>query len=282
MKVSRPLALTLSIAGVAFAESVHAQDFEMRPRADRYHKVLYVLRGRVRYEEKGRSSERVSAGAMLVVPEGVRHALIDEQASTLLLLGVADGFLQEEPEVAGIWQTFVTARVRHRAVNGPARAQFESYWRRALLERAHPRPGGEAAARALALQVFVLLARLPGGGENEDAGSRVRTVAREMEETLFERWTLEAAAVRAQMSRRHFTALFREVTGRTFWAHLTELRLQHSAQLLKQGEHSVTGVIFASGFGDVSQFYRLFRARFGQPPKRWAEGRGQGSTGTLP
>ena len=244
----------------------------MRPRADRYHKILYVLRGRVRYEELGRGAERVSSGAMLVVPAGMRHALIDEQASTLLLLGVADAFLQEEPEVAAIWQKFVSARVRHRTVSGPARAHFATYWRRALLERAHPRPGGEAAARALALQVFVQLARLPDGGEYEDAVSRVRTVAREMEETLFERWTLDAAAARAQMSRRHFTAQFRGAMGRTFWAHLTELRLQHAAQLLERGEHSVTGVIFASGFSDVSQFYRLFRGRFGQPPKQWAEG----------
>ena len=72
------------------------------------------------------------------------------------------------------------------------------------------------------------------------------------------------------MSRRHFSVLFRRVAGRTFWEQLTDLRLTHAAQLLKQGDHSVTGVVFSCGFGDVSQFYRLFRARFQLPPRAWA------------
>lgn len=274
-EVSRPLAVTLPASGVYFAESVHAQNFEMSPRADPYHKLLYVLRGRVSYRERGRSSERAPAGSLLVVPANVRHALVDEQASTLLLLCVADAFLQGEPELPEIWRGLVAGRRRQRAVSGPARAQFENYWRRALLERAYPRPGGEAAARALALQVFVQLARLPPGESGEDAASRVAIVVREIDETFFDQWTLDGAAARAGMSRRHFTAQFRVATGRTFWAHLTEVRLQHAAQLLERGEHSVTGVIFACGFGDVSQFYRLFRARYGQPPKTWAEARRQ-------
>jgi transcriptional regulator GlxA family with amidase domain len=29
-------------------------------------------------------------------------------------------------------------------------------------------------------------------------------------------------------------------------------------------------VVFSCGFGDVSQFYRLFRARYRHPPRTWA------------
>lgn len=271
MKVSRPLSVVIPPSGVYFAESVHAQDFEMSSRADPYHKVLYVLRGRLSYREPSRPAEAASAGAMLVVPAAVQHVLADEQPTTLLLLCVTDAFVRADADLAAIWHSLSGGRRRHLPVSGPARAQIEACWRRALLERAHPRPGAGAAARALALQVFVHLARLPRSAVVEDTSSRVATVAREIAETFFDRWTVDGAAARAGVSRRHFTAQFRAVTGQTFWDYLTAVRLAHAAQLLERGEHSVTGVIFACGFGDVSQFYRLFRARYGKPPKAWAE-----------
>ncbi|MGH7957849.1 MAG: helix-turn-helix domain-containing protein [Opitutaceae bacterium] len=39
---------------------------------------------------------------------------------------------------------------------------------------------------------------------------------------------------------------------------------------MKTGEQSVIGVVFSSGFNDLSRFYRHFRQRFGAPPKTWA------------
>jgi len=237
----------------------------MSPRADAFHKLVYVLRGRVSYVEEKRTREEADAGMMIVVPMQARHVLVDEEASTLLLLGVSEGFLGGEPEVAEVWRE-LSAR-RRRVVNArAARGPLENSWRRALLERTNPRVAGRAATRALALQVFVQLARLPRMPVEAAAASRVATVAREIEQTFFERWTIDAAAVRAVMSRRHFTAQYRAAAGKTFWEFLTDVRLEHAAQLLRRGEHSVTGVIFACGFGDVSQFYRLFRGRFGVTP----------------
>lgn len=269
MKVSRPLSVTLPSSGVYFAESVHAQDFSMAARADPYHKLLYVYRGRLRYEEAGRSAEAVPAGGLVVVPGHVRHRLVDEEPSTLLLLCLADTWLRRETELAALWRGWTAARQRHVAVSGPQRRHVENCWRHALGEQAQERPGRVLALRALALQVFVQLARLPNVASADDTRARVALVAREIQGTFFERWTLDGAAARAGISRRHFSTHFRAATGRTFWAYLTELRLAHAAELLRRGEHSVTGVIFACGFGDVSQFYRLFRARFGQTPKAW-------------
>ena len=69
------------------------------------------------------------------------------------------------------------------------------------------------------------------------------------------------------------TYLARELTGRTFLEQLTELRLTHAATLLRDNRHSIIGAAFSSGYGDLSHFYRLFRARFGQPPRAWLEKR---------
>jgi AraC-like DNA-binding protein/mannose-6-phosphate isomerase-like protein (cupin superfamily) len=270
MKTSRPLAITMPPAGVVFAESAHTGDFHMAPRTDPFHKLLYVLRGGVTYAEGARQPETAAVGALLVIPAGVEHQLRDERPSTLLLLCVAPAFLRGEPELPALWGELAGRGERRLALSRPSQLHVESAWRRAMIEGLHRRPGVATLHRALAAQILVTLVRLPARQPASDPRTRVAAVARELETTFYDEWNLDRAAVRAGVSRRHFSALFRATCGRTFWEHLTELRLTHAAQLLRQGGHSVTGVVFSCGFGDVSQFYRLFRARYQLPPREWA------------
>jgi AraC-like DNA-binding protein len=273
MKRSHPLAVTMPPAGVLFAESVHAGDFHMAPRTDPFHKLLYVLRGHVSYVEKGRRPESVSAGMLLIIPSGIEHEISDQLPSTLFLLCVSPSFLKNDSELTAIWDELSGRDVRCIALSRPARHQVESAWRQAMLERARSRTGSLVTIRALAAQLFVTLVRLPALKLSADSFSRVAAVAREMENTFYDEWNLDRAATRAGISRRHFSALFGKIQGCTFWEHLTNLRLNHAVHLLRKGDHSVTGVVFACGFGDVSQFYRLFRKRFNEPPKQWAAGK---------
>lgn len=270
MKTSHPLTITLPAGGVLFAESVHTGDFHMAPRTDPFHKLLYVLRGRISCHETGRGPESAAAGMLLAIPAGTEHQLKDELPSTLLLLCLSPAFLRTEPELPALWSELAGRNERRIALSRPTQHQLESAWRRAMLERVHRRPGSLTTSRALAAQLLVTLARLPVRKPATAPLTRVAAVAREMEVTFYDEWNLDRAATRAGVSRRHFSMLFRKVCGRTFWDHLTDLRLTHAAQLLQQGDHSVTGVVFSCGFGDVSQFYRLFRQRFRFPPKQWA------------
>jgi len=270
MKTSRPLSVTMPAAGVLFAESVHASDFQMAARTDPFHKLLYVLRGAVTLAEPGRRAEGATAGTLLVIPAGTGHQIRDERSSTLLLLCLAPAFLEADPELPALWRELAGRNERRLALSRPTQHQVESAWRRAMLEGVHRRPGALVLHRALAAQILVTLVRLPASQPASDPLTRVAAVRRELEHTFYDEWNLDRAAVRAGLSRRHFSTLFRQAAGRTFWEHLTELRLDHAAALLRQGEHSVTGVVFSCGFGDVSQFYRLFRARFRRPPREWA------------
>lgn len=272
MKNSQPLTITMPANGVVFAESVHTGDFHMAPRTDAFHKLLYVLRGAVRYTETDRKAELAGAGTLLVIPAGMEHQLADERSSTLLLLCVASEFLRSDPELPKLWRELVARPERRVALSRPTQHQIESAWRRAMLEGVHRRPGALTLHRALAAQILVTLVRLPARKSTSTPLTRVTAVARELESTFYDEWNLDRAAVRAGVSRRHFSQLFRQTCGRTFWEHLTDLRLNHAAQLLRQGDHSVTGVVFSCGFGDVSQFYRLFRAKYKLPPREWAVG----------
>ncbi len=270
MKQSRPLSITMPATGVVFAESAHTGDFRMAPRTDAFHKLLYVLRGEVVYAESGRPPEPAAAGTLLVIPAAVEHALQDVRPSTLLLLCVTPAFLKTDPELPALWRELTARDERRLALSRPTQHHVESAWRRAMLEGVHRQPGARTLHRALAAQILVTLVRLPARKPSSAPLTRVAAVARELEVTFYDEWNLDRAAVRAGVSRRHFSQLFRQVCGRTFWEHLTELRLSHAAQLLRRGDHSVTGVVFSCGFGDVSQFYRLFRARYRQPPGEWA------------
>ena len=150
--------------------------------------------------------------------------------------------------------------------------RFENLWRRALLEQRETRPGATVSLHALAAQILVSVSRQsPTPNSGTPASHRIATGAAEMAETFYDEWTLDQAAARAGLSRRHFSELFRAHTGATFLNTLTRLRLDHAAKLLRDGNHSVTGVAFSCGYRDLSHFYRAFRRRFGRPPGQWSQ-----------
>jgi AraC family L-rhamnose operon regulatory protein RhaS len=274
MRVFAPIPISLPDYGVLFAESAHAAGFSMAERRDPYHKLIYLLDGKVAYWEGGRaSSSIVETGAMLILPRETLHRLADVQPSTLLLLCLGDVFLQSDSELGQLWQALTRVPGHCLQLSRPTRQRLESMWRRSMVEKEHARVGGRVTVRALAAQTLVLLARLPPAGAGTSAASRVAAVTREIEETFFDQWDLDRAASRAGLSRRRFTDLFRAANKKTFWDFLNEQRLNHAARLLRTGENSVMGVMFSCGFNDLSHFYRLFRTRYGKPPAMWAKSR---------
>jgi AraC-like DNA-binding protein len=272
MPVSRPIAVTLPAAGVAFAESIHGPGFRMAERADDFHKLIYVLQGGVTLATAG--PDRLlpaRTGAALCVNTGVRHQITDTEPSTLLLLCFTPAFLVRDPELGRLWSQLTAGCATVLRPHGPWGLRFEGLWRAGIAEQAGRQPGREVALHAAAENILVALAREPADVPPDAAGQRVAAVARELAETFYEPWSLERACTRAGISRRHFSKLFRAQTGRTFLEQLTELRLTHAAHLLRHNCHSVIGAAFSCGYGDLSHFYRLFRTRFGGPPRAWQE-----------
>lgn len=272
--VSKPIAVTLPAHGVAFAESVHGPRFRMTERADPFHKLIYVLQGKIAFTATAAAKPlHAAAGTTLCVRAGVAHRIADTAPPTLLLLCFAPEFLADDPARARLWAQLTGGQDAVRRPGGPGSPRFEGLWRAGIAEQAGSQPGREVALRAAADNILVALARVPPDTPADPTNLRVAAVARELAETFYDPWNLERAAARAGMSRRHFSKLFRELTGRTFLEQLTELRLTHAATLLRDNRHSIIGAAFSSGYGDLSHFYRLFRARFGQPPRAWLEKR---------
>ncbi len=82
---------------------------------------------------------------------------------------------------------------------------------------------------------------------------------------------IDAMALKAGMSRRNFTRLFREQTGMSFAAWRQQACLLAALTRLARGE-SITQVAFDLGYGSASAFSAAFRRVLGAPPSRFLEG----------
>jgi len=81
--------------------------------------------------------------------------------------------------------------------------------------------------------------------------------------------SLRQAAGEAAMSPFHFCRVFKLLVGVGFHRYLTRLRIERAKELLRNSPGGVADVAFASGFSELSCFYKAFRRATGQSPSAW-------------
>jgi AraC-like DNA-binding protein len=96
----------------------------------------------------------------------------------------------------------------------------------------------------------------------------VSRVVRAIERSLTGRLSLGRLAREAQLSPYHFLRTFQRVTGVTPHQYVRRARLHHAATRLVTDRSQVVDIALDSGFGDVSNFNRAFRAEFGVSPRQ--------------
>ena len=91
----------------------------------------------------------------------------------------------------------------------------------------------------------------------------VRTIDRHPRAAL----SLARLAREANLSPYHFLRTFQRVTGITPHQYVLRARLRDAATRLVGESAKIVDVALDSGFGDVSNFNRAFRAEFGVSPR---------------
>jgi len=81
------------------------------------------------------------------------------------------------------------------------------------------------------------------------------------------RWTLHQLATDAGLSPFHYLRTFQQLTGVTPHQFVLRARLREAATRLAQDRAKVIDIALDSGFGDISNFNRAFRAEFGVAPE---------------
>ena len=71
------------------------------------------------------------------------------------------------------------------------------------------------------------------------------------------------------LSPEHFSRAFKQETGETFHAYLTQLRLEAAEQLLVETTHTVSRVALDAGFPNIASFNQAFKRAHGVTPSAW-------------
>ncbi|HEY3320388.1 MAG TPA: AraC family transcriptional regulator [Planctomycetota bacterium] len=121
-------------------------------------------------------------------------------------------------------------------------------------------PGSEQ--RLLSSKVFRLTAGDPHRAAIENA---IHLIADHCQEAL----SLLDIADAVHMSRATFCRHFHRLTGRSFVGFLNDVRIDHARRRLVEGRLGVAQVADEAGFGNLSNFNRVFLRRMGQTPSEY-------------
>lgn len=265
-KTRHALPETLPPWGVAVLESHHAPGWTMEWRRHPFLKVVYALAGEGSVEV---AAEQIpfAAGDLIVVPAERRNRIVDAPGapSSLYVLCVAPAVLGFD---RGLLRRLRLGRAER---SGYLANRAESLFRRLLFQQSH---GGSNASIAMVASALELLALLlePPNERADDAGharQEVRRYVGRLDTHFFEATSIDEAARRLGLSRRRFTQLFKEETGRGWLAYVHDRAIAHAARLLAETEAPIAAVAFECGFSDLSTFYRRFKSLRGVTPGEW-------------
>jgi AraC family transcriptional regulator len=120
---------------------------------------------------------------------------------------------------------------------------------------------------AKAIRLAVMGAAADGRAASPSSIARVTRAVRIMDEAPESSFSIETLASAAGLSPYHFIRTFEELTGVTPHRYLRRLRLRAAAARISSGRAKILDIALDSGFGDVSNFNRAFRAEFGRSPR---------------
>lgn len=100
-------------------------------------------------------------------------------------------------------------------------------------------------------------------------GFRLRQITAAMEANLAEGFSLDELAAQAQLSKFHFSRLFKQATGLSPSRYLLDLRLKTARRLLRETDRSIIEIALDIGYRNPGRFAQLFRRELGITPSEY-------------
>lgn len=122
-------------------------------------------------------------------------------------------------------------------------------------------------------------ARLLSLAAAESASNPVSAVLEHVRGHLSEPLTVADLADLVNLSPSAFAHLFRDVTGRSPYQFVKEMRLDRARELLVDGDFTVARISKEVGYASVSHFISEFRGRFGVTPRAYCDAHALAQTG---
>lgn len=244
-----------------------------------FNKVILFLQGQVQYFIEGRSYLLEPYDVILVNEGELHRPVIDPETDyERIIIYLSPDFLtSSETDGYDLNRCFLRARQRRSGVLRTRSAQtgplFHSI--RALEDACHD--SGYAAAlrrRLLFLEFMVQLNRADDQSRLEylsdsRCSPKILALLSYINSHLTEPLDIDSLTGVCYLSRYHMMRLFKETTGCSIGAYITNKRLIMARELIRSRgrELSLTQICFECGFQNYSAFFRAYRRFFGQAPR---------------
>lgn len=138
----------------------------------------------------------------------------------------------------------------------------------------------QAGCKASFLQILFQLTRKFQASEvlrseylqHRQQADRLARLFEYVRQNYAERISVERATKLVHMSQAQFMKVFKQVSGMTFVAHLTRVRIMNALRMLRETDMTIAEIAAKCGFSDQSYFDRRFRQAFEKSPRDWRRG----------
>ena len=245
--------------------------------------LIYIKRG-VGTAQVGLQKLPALAGDVFILPPGTLHGLRQVPGkvmeyeniifSVAFLCGGADDICTQEyllPLQAG--HLALPPKI---SPGGPGYEDLSECLRQAEDCCARRAVGYELGVKAALLRFLFLL--LPGRPALQPAlpdtrdTRRLKTVLELIDTRYTAPFPVAQAAACCGCSASHFMRWFKQMTGTSFAAFLNDRRLAAAAEELRGTDDTVLSIAERSGFENLSNFNRQFKARYGMTPRAYRGG----------
>lgn len=138
------------------------------------------------------------------------------------------------------------------------------------------RDAARVVLRVLLADLFTRYFLLAEGAADPALPDWLADLLRQMQEPAHFREGIPAMQRLACKSPAHLSRVCRMYLGQTPTAYVNALRLNYAANLLAHTDRPVIDIALDAGFDNLSYFYRLFHAEYGQPPAQFRRSQRRG------
>lgn len=158
---------------------------------------------------------------------------------------------------------------RYKCISPPELERLMSVCDMLLYESKNSGEYSDKITRSLLDILFAMMLRIFGAEQNNyDTKKNLISCAVSYINLHFkDNPTLSDTAKFLGITPNYLSEKFHEVTEKKYKEYLNEVRLTYAKRLLLSSSLSITEICFASGFSSLSNFLRVFKARFGVSPQ---------------
>ncbi|MCR5216590.1 MAG: response regulator [Lachnospiraceae bacterium] len=111
----------------------------------------------------------------------------------------------------------------------------------------------------------------------ESTGDVIQEAKNYIEENYSKDLILDEVSRQMQISPYYFSKLFRKKTGSTFIEYVTNVRMEHAKDLLRNTNKSMKEISIEVGYSDANYFSRTFKKNVGVTPSEYKDGKNANS-----